>query len=349
MSLSSDYPWTKKPLIISAPMGGFGLHNLACTVSQAGGLGFIGSVNDMPKLEQELKLAKERLAASGLATNNGTLPIGVGFLLFISDLEAAAKIVEKYKPAALWFFAAKTNEDYKTWTDRMRAASPESRVWIQNGLVGTAVEIAKACRPDVLVMQGIDAGGHGYEKGAGVISLVPETVSALAEAGMSDIKVVASGGISDGRSVAAALALGASGAVMGTRFLASEEVVIPAPGYREAVLRASDGGQVTTRDKLFDQLRGPNIWPVEYDGRSLLVDSYTDFKGGMSIEEVRKLHKEAEMTDGKGYSREKGKGRAAIWAGTGVGLVKKVQGAKEIVEEVRKDASQALERANAQL
>lgn len=349
MSLASQYSWISKPLIVSAPMGGFALHRLACAVSEAGGLGFIGAVDDMAKAEQELSLAKAKLSSSGLTTSNETLPCGVGFLLFISDLEIAVKLVGTYKPAAVWFFAAVANDDYKTWTEKMRVVSPQSKIWIQNGSVSSALEIARACHPDVLVMQGSDAGGHGYEKGAGVISLVPETISALENAGLENIKVVASGGIADGRGAAAALALGAEGAVMGTRFLAAEETLMPAPEYREAVLRTTDGAQHTVRDKLFDNLRGPNIWPVEYDGRSIVVDSYTDFKAGTDIAEIRRLTKEAQGKKDKGFSAVKGQGRAAIWAGTGVGLVTKVQSAREIVEEVRRDAVKALERVKAHM
>ena len=109
-----------------------------------------------------------------------------------------------------------------------------------------------------------NAGGHGFEKGAGIVSLVPEVHDALARDGFSHIPLVASSGIVDARGVAAALALGAQGVVMGTRFLASEEVIVH-PMYQAAVLQAQDGGQVTTRSKLFDELNGPNIWPAAYD------------------------------------------------------------------------------------
>ena len=327
------------------------MHELACSVSQAGGLGFIGSVNDMSVLEKELRLAKEKLASSGLPTRTpGMLPIGVGLLPFVSNIDEATRIIAEYKPAVVWLFVVRQPGDYKLWTERMRQASPNSKIWIQNGAVASALEIAKTCRPDVLVMQGADAGGHGYENSAGVISLVPETLSALREAGVAGIKVVASGGISDGRSVAAALALGASGAVMGTRFLGSEEVVLPVKEpIREALFKAQDGGRATTRAKLFDELKGPNFWPEEYDGRSLVVDSYLDFKAGMGIDEIRRLHKEAESTPQKGFSLVKGQSRAAVWAGTGVAFVKKVERAADIVEEVRRDAVAAFEKARASL
>jgi len=344
MPSSLSYPWTKSPLIASAPMGGFALHNLACTVSQAGGLGFIGSVSDMHTLSEELHFARQKLAASNInTTSESQLPIGIGFLLFIADLEAAAILVEQYKPVALWLFAAKSNTDYMTWTERMREVSEKTEIWIQTGSVTSALEIAQSSRPDVLVLQGHDAGGHGYEKGASIISLIPETVTALQEAGMrNQIKVIASGGIADGRGVAAALALGAEGVVMGTRFLASEEVVLPAPAYGVAILEAHDGGQNTVRDKVFDHLKGPNPWPVEYDGRSIIVDTYLDHRGGISIDEIRRLYKQAEGSAEKGFGSIKGQGRAAIWAGTGVGLVKREQSARDIVEEVREQAQRVL-------
>lgn len=142
-----------------------------------------------------------------------------------------------------------------------------------------------------------------------------------------------SGGIVDGQDVAAALALGAKGVVMGTRFLATEEVIVH-PRYQAAVLRARDGSQVTTRSKLFDQLSGPNIWPEAYDGRSLAVQSHKDSVDGMSLEDVRKAHKEAVSGEDKGYDTDS-RGRAATWAGTGVGLVNNVESAAKIVENVR--------------
>lgn len=197
-------------------------------------------------------------------------------------------------------------------------------------------------RPDVLCLQGADAGGHGFERGAGIISLLPEAADALARAGFSHVKLVAAGGIVDARGVGAALALGAQGVVMGTRFLASKEVVVH-PQYREAVLEAEDGGQVTVRSRVFDELQGPSIWPGEYDGRSLVVKSYRDFVDGMDMQEIRKLVGEELKQEDKGWKTGL-QGRAAIWAGTGVGLVREVRGAGEIVESIRGEVKEVLER-----
>jgi NAD(P)H-dependent flavin oxidoreductase YrpB (nitropropane dioxygenase family) len=93
----------------------------------------------------------------------------------------------------------------------------------------------------VIVAQGIDAGGHGPINAASIISLVPEIVSAIPE-----IPVLAAGGISDARGVLAALALGADGVVMGTRFAASVESAT-ADSAKRLIIQTQDGGVSTQR------------------------------------------------------------------------------------------------------
>lgn len=315
-------------------MAGFAGGDLAAAVTKAGGLGMIGSVFDMDELRMNLTKASQILEQASITHSNSTLPVGVSLLPFVSKLEAAIPVIEEFKPAVVWLFAAKEFDDYAVWAKRVRGVSPASKIWIQCGSVAAALYIAKSSAPDVLVMQGADAGGHAFEKGAGIISLVPETADALADAGFGAISIVASGGISDGRGLVAALALGATGVVMGTRFLAAKEIIIP-PKYQAAVLKARDGGQSTVRSKLFDELQGPNMWPKVYDGRSLVVDSYTDHVNGVGIEEIRRLHAEAVQGEDGGYGE---KARAVMWAGSGVGLVNEVMDAADIVERVRSQA-----------
>lgn len=200
-----------------------------------------------------------------------------------------------------------------------------------------------------MCIQGLDAGGHGFQRGAGIISLFPEVSDALAAAGHASIPLVAAGGVSCGRAAAAALTLGAQGVVMGTRFLASPETMIPHPGFRRAVLAAKDGGQSTVRARVFDELRGPtNIWPGEYDGRSLVMESFVDAQNGVEMDEVRSRWKVAVGEEGGGFGVE-GKGRAVVWSGTGVGLVSKEQAAGETVEEVRRETMEALAAVRARL
>ncbi|KAK3715239.1 hypothetical protein LTR37_007206 [Vermiconidia calcicola] len=341
MALQKSLSWTKSPLIVNAPMGGFAGAELSIAVSKAGGLGQIGAVNDMNNLDSQLDKVDRALDRV-----DGLLPIGVGILVFITKLEEAVPVLEKHKPAVVWLFAAKELDDYATWASRLRTVLPKSQVWVQVGSVDAALKVAKTVQPDVLCIQGSDAGGHGYEKGAGIISLVPEVSDALAANG-HDIPLVAAGGIVDGRGAAAALALGAQGVVMGTRFIAAPETNVHSL-YQEALLAASDGGQSTTRSKLFDNLRGPNIWPVAYDGRSIVMESFEEHESGVDIEEIRRKHNEAVKAEDAGLGVD-GKGKAAIWAGTAVGIVKKVQPAGEIVEEVRNAARKALEAVNSKL
>lgn len=167
---------------------------------------------------------------------------------------------------------------------------------------------------------------------AGIISLIPEVQDALAAKGLQDIMVFAAGGISDGRGVAAAITLGAEGAVLGTRFLASKEVELPAKEFGDAVLAASDGGRSTVRGTVFDELNGKSIWPEGYDGRAISTASYVDFVRGVGIDEIRERYTSAVKEKHKGFG---GDVRGAVWAGSGVGLVNEIQEAGDIVRELR--------------
>lgn len=219
---------------------------------------------------------------------------------------------------------------------------------MQAGSVAEALSVVRGVQPDVLVVQGSDAGGHGLAQGAGVISLVPEVSDAVAalvakEGGHAPV-IIAAGGIVEGRGVAAALALGASGVVMGTRFLASKEAKI-AKGYQDEVVRAKDGGQTTVRTKVYDNLRGTTGWADTYNGRGIINKSYTDAVAGLNEDENKKLYNEEVSKGDAGWGV---KGRLTTYAGTGVGLVTDVMSAAEIMNEVREGTRHVLERLNGQ-
>jgi nitronate monooxygenase len=119
-------------------------------------------------------------------------------------------------------------------------------------VMGTATTVAEAVAleragVDAVVAQGAEAGGHrGTFVGPaetsliGTMALVPQVVDAVT------VPVVASGGIMDGRGIAAALALGASAVQMGTAFLTCEEAGVP-PAYKEALLAADETDTALTR------------------------------------------------------------------------------------------------------
>ena len=175
-------------------------------------------------------------------------------------------------------------------------------------------------------------------RAASILTLLPETHDALSAQGLTT-PLLAAGGICDGRTAAAALCLGATGCVMGTRFLAAHEAAVAA-GYRAEILRADDGGVSTVRSTVYDRVRGIEGWPAEYDGRGVINASWRDAVAGMTDEENRRLYeKEMEKGPQGGWGVQ---GRMTTYAGTGVGLVRGVKGAGEIVEEVREGAKEVL-------
>lgn len=324
---------------------------LALSVSRAGGLGFLAAGWDVSELESNLRDAISILQTNPFPTNladKDVLPLGIGFLTWGADLTASLNLIKQYKPAAIWLFGAPTcpsDTSYATWTTAIRenTCTPPPAIFIQTSSVAAALHLTRTVRPDVLVLQGVDAGGHGAVRAASILTLVPEVADALSSA--TDLPaplpaLVAAGGISDGRTLAATLCLGAAGAVLGTRFLACHEARI-AGGYQREILRVSDGGVSTVRNTLNDRLRGINRWPDDYDGRGVVNAAHRDAMAGMDEEENRRLYVEEGKKGDDGWGPE---GRMVTWAGTGVGLVREVMGAGEIVEGIRREAAEVLGR-----
>lgn len=321
---------------------------LAVAVSSAGGLGFLGAGYDLSNLDRNLDEARRLVTQSNnprlqhFNTETGLLPIGVGFLNWGADLHAALAAIQKYKPCAVWLFAPSAQpDDLRPWARQIRAVSAnKTKIWVQVGTVAEALAVVDALSPDVLIVQGCDAGGHGLVRSASVITLVPEVKDALRARGLEqDVPVLAAGGIVDGRGLAAALALGACGCAMGTRFLAANEATI-ARGYRNRVLEVSDGGVSTVRSTVYDRVRGIRGWPRRYDGRGVINESYVDAaERGMSDEENKRLYDEELKKGDSGWAPN---GRLTTYAGTGVGLIREALPAGDIVESILAEAKDAL-------
>lgn len=336
---------------------------LAISVSAAGGIGFIAGGYDTSGLETQLHDAADLIKDLDTTTNNpartfytetGILPLGVGFLNWGADREAAIAILKQHRVAAVWLFAPREMPgDLVAWAKDIRdlntndSSAPEresesemtrfkTQLWVQIGTVHEAAAALSALHPDVLVVQGSDAGGHGLAQSASIVTLLPEVHSLLRKSDADKrALLLAAGGITTGRTLLAAQALGALGAVMGTRFLASKEARV-AGGYRDEILRASDGGVSTVRSTVYDRVRGIHGWPSRYNGRGVINQSYVDaVQYGMDDEENRRLYR-AEME--KGDAGWGPGGRMTTYAGTGVGLVKEVLSAKEILDEVWEEA-----------
>lgn len=333
--LTQLYPWLRSPIIASAPMLGAATPSLAANVTNAGGIGFIAGGTNLESLNKNLEET-----ASLLRNHSGALPIGVGFQLWGCKLDVAVAAITKHKPAIAWLFAPKEFEELGRWSSALReAGNGQTHIWIQIGSVAEAKKAVQLADPDVLVVQGSDAGGHGLADSASIISLIPEVQNLLASMGKTT-PVLAAGGITDGRGVAGALALGAAGVAMGTRFLAAKEAGI-AKGWQQEVLRVDDGGRTTNRSTLCDRLKETKGWPESYNGRAVANQGHVDEEKGMSDQENVAKYKE-ELKHGDAAWGEHG--RMVAYAGTGVGLIHEVKSAAEIVDEVRNDAKDAVKR-----
>jgi NAD(P)H-dependent flavin oxidoreductase YrpB (nitropropane dioxygenase family) len=200
--------------IVSAGMAFVARAPLAAAVSRAGGLGTFGASGMSPDL-LEREVAEIRAITDR--------PFAVNVIPRFGDSKLIAAIVAARVPVATFFW----DEPPTEWIEQLAGAG--TRVWWQVGSVGEA-RAAVAAGADALVVQGAEAGGHN-RSGAGTMTLVPAVADAVA------VPVIAAGGIADGRGLAAALALGAAGAMLGTRFLMSEEADAH-PGHQARIAAA---------------------------------------------------------------------------------------------------------------
>jgi NAD(P)H-dependent flavin oxidoreductase YrpB (nitropropane dioxygenase family) len=200
--------------IIQAPMGGAVGPTLAAAVSNAGGLGML------VLWRAELESMRRQIRETRSLTQR---PFGVNLNLDFPQEDRVAVCVEERVPVISFFW-----RDPAALVTRAKAGGA-----IIMHTVGSAEDARRAvdCGVDIVVAQGWEAGGH-VRGTIATLPLVPAVIDAI-----SPTPVVAAGGIADGRGLAAVLALGASGAWIGTRFLASEEAAIH-PLYRERLLRA---------------------------------------------------------------------------------------------------------------
>lgn len=191
---------------------------------------------------------------------------------------------------------------------------------------------ALGCGADIIVAQGADAGGHGEARGT--FALVPEIADEIARRN-SKALLCAAGGITDGRGLAAALMLGADGAVIGTRFWASREALVH-PRILDRALAAT--GDDTIRTRVVDVVRGYD-WPGRYNGRVLRNRFIQKWHGS---EEALKLEAGAEAAKWSAAQEAGDPDVATAFAGEGIGLIKNVQAASEILAGITAHAQRCL-------
>ncbi len=188
------------------------------------------------------------------------------------------------------------------------------------------------CGAIILVAQGADAGGHGEARGT--FALVPEIADEIARRN-SKALLCAAGGVTDGRGLAAALMLGADGAVIGTRFWASHEALVH-PRILDRALRAT--GDDTIRTKVVDVVRGFD-WPGRYNGRVLRNPFIQKWHGS---EDALKLETGVEALKWAAAQEAGDPDVATAFAGEGIGLISSAAPAGDILAKLMADAQRCL-------
>jgi len=226
--------------VLLAPMARVSGGALAAAVSRAGGLGLIGGgYGDADWLAREFHAA-------------GDTRIGVGFITWsLARQPHLLDLVLDRAPAALMLSFG----DFQPFLPNIWDGQTKLIVQVQT--LDQAREAVDA-GVDAIVAQGTEAGGHGGTRAT--LPFVPAVVDIAKE-----IPVIAAGGIADGRGLAAALSLGASGVLCGTGFFASDES-LASDNAKQAALCGS--GDDTERSSVFDMARGLD-WPPDWNNRAM--------------------------------------------------------------------------------
>jgi nitronate monooxygenase len=303
--------------IIQAPMANAAGGDLAREVARAGGLGMIGTGSRATPAWLEGEWSK--LEGAG--------PVGVGFMTWALDRMAEQRHLLTHalglKPAAVLLSFG----DPRPYIPAIRAAG--AKVICQVQTVADA-ELAASAGADLLVAQGTEAGGH-----TGQVSTLPLLAAVLRA--VADVPVAAAGGIADGRALAGAIAMGACGAMLGTRFVATPESLYH-PQAKERILRASETDTELT--PVFDLVQGIP-WPAQYRGRALVNDFTQRWHGR---EEALKANLEQARQAYEAARREADFRTLAVYAGQSVGQITAIAPAAELVRQIGEEAITLLRR-----
>jgi NAD(P)H-dependent flavin oxidoreductase YrpB (nitropropane dioxygenase family) len=294
--------------------GGTALAPLAAAVSAAGGLGAIGGIDRRgPEfLRQQIRSVRE-------ATDR---PFSVNLLAFVLDLAPAFLdvCIEERVPSVTLSFGDAAKHAVR--------AKRAGLLVIRQVQAVAAARQAIADGADVLIAQGSEAGGHTGT--VATMALVPQVVDIAGH-----IPVLAAGGIADGRGLVAALALGAQGVIMGTRFVASEECTTTAHRHRERIIEATADDTVYT--DVFDIVDGMT-WPAGISGRSINTPFAREWHGREAeLAAARDAIRAESSVPGEAPERAH-----SAYAGQAAGLVREVKPAARIIADVMREAEAVL-------
>jgi nitronate monooxygenase len=304
--------------VISAPMGFAAGGELAAAVTAAGGLGLIGGGYG------DERWLRDQIAAAG------SQRVGCGFITWsLKKQPHLLEVALDGAPAAMFLSFG----DPQPFASRIKHAGVPLICQIQ-----TVADARRAIDvgADVVVAQGAEAGGHGAKRAT--FTLVPEVADLIA-AHAPNTLLCAAGGVADGRGLAAALALGADGVVVGTRFWASEEALVH-PSLQAAAVSAN--GDDTVRSRVIDMMRGLDFWPARYDLRTLRSAATDRWHGNEA--ELRAVADAEIVRYAEAAARGDARNVSAI-AGEAVGLIHDVAPAGTILRTMISEAEEILRKA----
>ena len=291
--------------IIQGGMAWVGTWELASAVSEAGGLGIIGSGG------APAEWVKDQIQQVKKHTDK---PFGVNLMLMNPDADKIAQIIAEEHVEVVTTGAGNPEKYMKMWKEAGVKVVP----------VVASVALARRMErsgADAVIAEGTESGGHIGETTTMV--LVPQVVDAVS------IPVIAAGGIADGRGFAAAVMLGAKAVQMGTIFVASKESIVH-EAYKQKVIKAKDiDTKVTGRSTGHPVRTLRNQQTKEY----LRLEA-----AGASLEELEKLTLgglRKAVVDGDVM-------HGSVMAGQIAGLVKEELSCKEIIEKVYGEAQELL-------
>ncbi len=313
--------------IALAPMALASGGALSAACAQAGALGLLGGGYG----ELDWTLAQYQLALDALHGQPQALArLGCGFITWRLDQDASAfdaVLDQAQRPAAMMLSFG----DPRPYRARLQAAQVPLICQVQSlSQIPWAIEAGAA----VLVVQGVEAGGHGMnaQLGRGSFAFVPEAADWLA-AHAPNTSLLAAGGVADGRGLVAALALGADGVLMGSRLWASRESLAAEGAKQQAVHTPGEG---TARSAVFDILRQKN-WPSPYDFRAIRNRLHRQWED--RIDDLR-AQPDAARADYQAGVAAGDFDRAHATVGEATGLIHDLPSAHDLIERITAQAQQ---------
>lgn len=296
--------------IVSAPMGGCAGGALAAAVSNAGGLGLVGGGRgDRDWLARELDIVAAQTSQ----------PWGLGFLAWAVDMATVTWALDRRPHALMLAFG-----DPSPFAAQVRGAGVPLFVQVTDmDEARRALDVGA----DVIIAQGVEAGGHGGRRAT--LPFVPAVVDLVAP-----VPVLAAGGIADGRGVAAALALGGAGALVGTRLQATHEALVPADVSKALV---NGRGGDTERTDILDIARRSG-WPARYTAR-VLPNAFLEQWRGRGDELA------ADSAALRAYADAVARNDPdviSVWASEAIDLITDIAPAAEIIKRLAADAERSI-------